>query len=136
MSLLLRKEHRGPVNRFADSQVSAATADISHLLGDIGITWIGYLFQQVNGSHDLSALAVATLGHVFLDPRLLDWMQFSVRESQAFDSRNLFAGHRRHLGGAGSPGTAIYMNGTGAATANAAAKFCALQHEVIAKNPK
>jgi hypothetical protein len=135
MSLLPRNEYRCPVNRFADPKVSATAADIEHLPGYVGIAGAGNLFQQVDGSHDLPALAVAALGHVFLDPRLLDWMQLSAGRGQAFYGGNPPPGHRGHFGGTGLSCAAIDVNGTGAATADAAAEFGALELEVVAKNP-
>src|SRR5687767_11488814 len=63
------------MDRLANARVSAAATDVAaHRLIDIRVGRFRVLFQQRRGGHDLAGLAVAALGHVDLDPRLLHRM--------------------------------------------------------------
>src|SRR5690349_20621278 len=63
------------VNGFANALIGAAAADIAtHGVIDILIGGIGIFAQQYRSSHDLPALAITALRHIFLGPCLLQGM--------------------------------------------------------------
>lgn len=113
----------------------AATKVAGHGIVDIFIAGIGFVVQQRNGGHNLSALAITALGNLFVNPGLLNRVQFSIL-SDSLDGGNLFANGSRDGGAAGSDGRSIEVNGAGAALGDAAAEFGSIQSEVIADNPK
>ena len=56
--------------------IGTATANMPlHCRVDIFVRWVGVALQQGRGCHDLAALAIATLGHLFLDPGQLHSMR-------------------------------------------------------------
>jgi hypothetical protein len=65
--------HSGGVfDRCADSQIGSTTADVTgHRFIDRVIVWLGILFQQRRGTHDLPGLAVTALGDIVITPRFL-----------------------------------------------------------------
>ena len=65
---------------------------------DIFISRVGVAFEQSRGSHDLSRLAVAALGNLLGDPRLLYGMLVIVR--QPFDGNDVLVGRYRNGNGA------------------------------------
>src|SRR6185312_7810609 len=110
---------RGAVNRAADATVRAAPADVDgHRVVDVvvGGTWVRG--QESGGRHDLPRLTVAALGHVFLDPRLLQ--PVPVLRGQAFDGGHLVAGSGGDGRHARAHRLAVQMDGAGAALAHAA----------------
>jgi len=63
------------MNGSADTVVGTAATDIGHGFVDVGIGWFANLNQQGCSRHDLTTLAIATLGDCFVNPCLLQWME-------------------------------------------------------------
>src|SRR5882672_6312274 len=63
----------GVLDSLADSDIRTAAADVPRHRGvDIAISRVRVGGEQGGGGHDLAGLAVATLRHLQVDPRLLD----------------------------------------------------------------
>src|SRR2546430_11403370 len=63
---------RRALDGFTNSHIGGAAAKIpTHRFFDVRIRWFRGLFQQSDRAHDLSALTIAALDHVFFDPRSL-----------------------------------------------------------------
>jgi hypothetical protein len=64
-----------PCSRFdrrSNANVRSTTAQIAtHRFLNILVRWFPDALEQCNGAHDLTALAVAALDHVFVNPRIL-----------------------------------------------------------------
>src|SRR6516165_9536986 len=80
-----------PLDRFgrgmdggAYALISAAPADIGDRRGDIGVRRLGFFSKQRHGRHHHSALAIAALRHIEVEPGLLDRMELAVLR-QRFD---------------------------------------------------
>ena len=85
-----------------DAEVGPAPAEVSaHRFVDVGVGRVGVAVQEGHGLHDLAGLAVAALGHVVVDPGLLDGVQL-VTLGQAVDRRDVLAGDRADRGDAGA----------------------------------
>jgi len=64
------------MNRAANARVGAATANVAgHGFVNILIGRRGIFSKQHGGAHDLAGLAIAALGDVNFDPRLLQRMR-------------------------------------------------------------
>jgi hypothetical protein len=115
--------------------IGAAAADIPvHVADDLIAGRFGVFSQQFRRLHDLTGLAISTLGHLFGDPRLLQWVIGSGR--QTFNRSHLFAGNvgKRRL--ARPDSLAVNMDRASAAKANAATIFCSRKLEMIPDGPK
>src|SRR5690606_41235199 len=80
------------------------------------------LAQQRGGAHDLAGLAVAALGHVVLDPRLLHGGQRTALR-QALDRGDLLAGDRGGRGDAGADRRTVQVHRAGATLRHAATEL-------------
>src|SRR5687767_14836727 len=119
-----------------DAEVGPAPAEVpAHRFVDVGVAGLGILVEQRHGLHDLAGLAVPALGHVVVDPGLLDRMERAVL-GQAVDGRHVASGHAAHLGDAGASGHAVDVAGAGAAEAHAAAVLEALDVEPVTQDPE
>lgn len=123
------------MNRAFDSVVGPAPADVRrHELADLRVSGVRSLRQQRCRGHDLPALAIAALRHVFDDPGFLQRMKL-VR-IQAFDGCDVLArdaGDRRH---AGVREFAIDVNAARAAKSGATAEFGASEAKRVAEHPQ
>src|SRR4249920_1953049 len=79
---------RGRMDCLADLLISTAAADVGDLAVDVLIAGFGLVLQQRRDRHDHSALAVAALRHVVIDPGLLHLVQSAVL-GKAFDGGDL-----------------------------------------------
>ena len=125
----------GVFNGSANPKVRAATTEITqHRLINLRICRRGILFQECSRRHDLSGLAIATLGNVMVAPRLLQRVLVSRIES--LDRRNRSVPDRGNGRLAGTDGDAVQMNGTRATKTQAASIFGADKIEGIAQGPQ
>ena len=88
------------MNARTDALIGSTTAEVARHGGvNIRIRWLRILREQRRCAHDLTGLTIAALGHIVIDPDLLQGMQHPFRlRRQAFDRDNLparQAGHRR-----------------------------------------
>jgi hypothetical protein len=72
------------VNGGSNALVGAASAQVGHGFVDVGIGGFGFSGQERSSGHEHAALAVATLGHLFFYPGLLQGTGF-VRGTQGFN---------------------------------------------------
>ena len=87
-------------------------------------------FRQVDGGHDLTGLAVATLRDVLLHPGTLHGVP--AVSGKALDSDYLAPVDTPGRNHAGTPGLAIHVHGTGTALADTTAELGAGQPQVVA----
>src|ERR1700722_17810008 len=66
------------VDRGADALIAAATANIGDRRIDLGVGRLGVLLEQGRDRHDHSALAIAALRHIEIEPSLLHPVQLVV----------------------------------------------------------
>ena len=121
---------------FADTNVGATAANIAHAAGNVLVTGLWIVVQQIDGGHDLAALAVSALRNVLVDPGLLHGMEFPARRGQAFNGGYPLAGDTRGFAGAGFMGAAVDVNRARPATTDSTTELGAGQPEVIAKYPE
>ena len=95
---------------------------------------MGVLMKQGGGGHDLSSLAVTTLGYVVLDPNLLKWVTAVFGE--ALNSGDALLADLRNWELTALLFSAIYQDRACSACADAAAIFRSRQFELIAQNPE
>lgn len=92
--LWIRTCSSGGTNRSPYAQIGSATANIAtHGALNIGIGRLLFLLEQRGGAHELTRLAVATLGHIVVYPRLLQGMQLAIGRCKALDGRYFLIGH-------------------------------------------
>jgi hypothetical protein len=125
----------------ADAGVGAAATDVARHGGvDIvggGLPAAGQRLEESNGAHDLTALAVAALRHVMLDPGCMHGGTDAVGAiGRRFDRGELLALGIGDGRDAGADGLAIQMHRAGAALGGAAAELRACQPDDIAQRPK
>src|ERR1700730_9717628 len=126
---------RGGVDRLAHLLEGATPADVGDGLVDILIGRLRLLLEQGRDRHDHSALAIAALRDVIIDPGLLHPVQRALRR-QPFDGGDLFADGFADQHAAGSHRDAVDVNGAGAALCNAATVFGAGQAGVFPDRPQ
>src|SRR5271163_4148350 len=123
------------MDRVFDALVTAAAADITrHRFAYLIASWLWIFHQQCCGLHDLAGLAIAALRNIDLAPGLLNRM--ITRRMQAFDRRNLSAGHVGDRGDAGAYGLLVHDHRACAAQRLAAAKFRAGQSGFVTEKPE
>ena len=94
----------------ANAVVSAATANVAgHGSVDIGVGGIRISRQQGRGGHDLTGLAVTTLGYVQFHPSFLHGGQFTVFR-QPFNRGDVFTGYSGNWRGAGTDRRAVKVD--------------------------
>src|SRR5712671_5576528 len=126
---------RGGVDRLAHLLEGATPADVGDGLVNILIGRLRLLLEQCGDRHDHSALAIAALRDVIIDPGLLHLVQRALRR-QPLDGGDLLAGGLADQHAAGSHRDAVDMNGAGAALCNAATVFGAGQAGVFPDRPQ
>src|SRR6202020_587268 len=90
--------------------------------------------QQGGGLHELTRLAIATLGHVERNPGLLERVESILAEM--LDGGDVAAGDVADRNAAGTHRRAINMDGTTSAQAGAAVEACSSQPKLVAQNPQ
>src|SRR5436189_75425 len=111
----------GLLDGLPDADVRAAAADVLDLL-DLGVAGVGVASEQVDRGHDLSGLAVATLGDVSIQPRLLHGVQL-VSLGEALDGGDVLVSALRDRGDAGVERLAVEVAGAGLADIDATAEL-------------
>src|SRR5205085_10940375 len=102
----------------ADAEVRTAPAQVTaHSLVNVGVARVRVVVEKRHGLHDLASLAVATLGHVIVDPGLLDRVQL-VALRQTLDGRDALALDGGHGRDAHAVGHTIDVARAGAAEAH------------------
>jgi len=125
----------GAVDGFADALVSATAANVAaHEIVDVGVSGIWFFGEERGGRHDLTALAIAALGHVNFDPGLLDGMIAFLGET--FDGGDFLAGDGGNRRDAGTGGFSVDVNGTSSAERHAAAELGAGHVQGVAQDPE
>src|SRR5258705_7964213 len=125
----------GGVDSLAHLLEGAAAADIGDRTIDVGVGRLRLVLEQRRDRHDHTALAVAALRDVVVDPGLLDLAQHAVL-GEPFAGGDLLA-----LGGAdgqraGADRLAVEMDRAGAALRDAAAVFGAGQADILPDRPQ
>ena len=119
---------------FTDLVVGATATDVGDGTVNVPVGRHGVALQQGGGRHDHARLAVAALGHVHLNPGLLDRMG-TVR-GESFDGCYRLAHDFSHSDATGAYGTSVDMNGAGTALLDAASVLGAVELELIPQCPK
>src|SRR3979490_1307774 len=125
---------RRAVHGAADRAVGAAAADVGEDLVDVSVAWPRVGREQRRRGHDEAGLAVAALGHLLLDPRLLHRVQAAL--PQPFDGHHVLAGGIVGRHRARTHRHAVDMHRAGAALRHAAAEFRSDDVEVLAQDPE
>src|SRR5439155_9083063 len=119
-----------------DAEVRPAPAEVpAHRLVDVGVGRVRVLVEQGHGLHDLAGLAVTALGHVVVDPGLLDGVQL-VTLGQALDRRDVLALDRAHGRDAHAVGHTVDVAGAGAAQPHATAVLQAVDIHAVPEDPQ
>src|SRR5262249_46852544 len=116
------RANRG-MNRRAYLLECSAPTNIGDGIVDVGVSRLRIFLQQGGDGHDHSALTVAALRHIEIDPGLLNLGENAVL-GQAFYRSDLLADG---IGGRHATRTdrrAVNVDGAGAALCNSAAVFC------------
>ena len=96
---------------------------------------LGFSWSRAATAYDHSALAIAALRNVVLDPRPLHGVQRVIRP-EAFDGGDLLVADRADRQRTGAHRRAVHMHRAGAALRDAAAELCPHQAEHIPQHPK
>src|SRR5580700_2595460 len=122
-------------DRTNNAQIGAAAADMgTHMLDNLVARGMRLLPEQVDRTHDLARLAVATLRHTLGEPSLLYRMRRIVR--QTFNRRDSSAGDFGQLRLARKSALVVNVHHAGAAQSGATAEFRAHQLDLLANDPK
>src|SRR5262245_19750465 len=118
-------------DRAADPGIGAAATDGARERGvDVGVAWARVVAEEGGRREDHPGLAVAALGHVFLEPGALEGMA-EVRR-QALDRDDGMGPDLRDGELARADGASIQMNGARSADAGAASELGAGEGQVVA----
>src|SRR6266446_6579072 len=91
--LVARRSPRRVLDPVTYAHIGPAAADVSgHRSVDVGVVWLRVGGKQCRRRHDLAGLAIAALGHLEIDPGLLNILAGS-RGANGLDRRNALAGH-------------------------------------------
>jgi hypothetical protein len=109
-----------------------------HIAAHVGINffvgWVGVLFQQGTGTHNLPCLAVPALGNIVVYPGFLYRMRTIGR--QPLDGCNGLFAHCRNRQLARPHRRPVEVNGAGTTHGHATAKLGAGHIEVVAQHPQ
>src|SRR5262249_2355336 len=120
----------------ADARIGAAAAEVAtHRLLDVLFSWTWRGFEECTCSHDLSALAVATLDHVLCNPCVLNYSSHRVA-GHCFDRYDGTVADVRDRNDARTRRNAPDMYGAGAARADAATEFSSCKLEIFTQHPE
>src|SRR5207249_813100 len=126
---------RRGVNGLAHLLERAAAADVGDPRVDVGVGRFRLVLQERRHRHDHPGLAVAALGHLVVDPRLLHLVQGAAGR-EALDRGDLLAlrrGDRQH---ARADRLAVEMHRAGPAHGDAAAVLGAGEAGLLADRPQ
>ncbi len=130
------ERRRSVLDRRADARIGSAPADeAGHRGVDLRLAGFAVGAQQSRRAHHLATLAIATLRHVVLDPRVLHSLADQVG-GQAFDGRNVRAFDRCHRHDTRARRRAVHIDRAGAAQRRAAAVLGAGQLQVVTQDPQ
>src|SRR5262249_34456250 len=125
---------RRAMDRLADAWIGPAATEVREL-GDVGVGGFGLALEEIHRSHDLARLAVAALGHILIEPRLLHGME-SLTAGEALDGGHRVARDGAHRRDARTPRGPIDVHRAGATVADTATKPGAGEPRVIAQIPE
>src|SRR5438128_1565700 len=118
-----------------DALVGAASADVArHRIGDLLVARLRRLFDQRCGLHDLTGLAIPTLGDVVRLPGKLDRM--ATVGTEALDRDDLVSLGVSQCGQAGTNRLTVNVDGASAASADATTEFGSGKAHDIANGPE
>src|SRR5262245_8427940 len=118
----------------SDALIGSTSTDVGHRLVDVLVAWLRRALEQCRGSHDLSRLAIAALGHVERGPGLLHGMRGIGRQPLDGDDA-VGCLYVPDTNGAGALHLVIDVHRAGAALRNAATVFRAGEAELFADEP-
>ncbi len=111
------------MDRISNAGIGAASAqNVSHRIVDVFVGRVRILSEKGCRGHYLPRLAVAALGDVFLNPRLLKWMTPIGGES--FDRCDGFSFTVLDWRRAGTGCLSVEKNGASSALSDAASVLC------------
>jgi len=120
----------------SNALVSAATADISsHRCIDVGVGRTRCLRQQGGCRHDLPRLAVATLNHIQIKPRLLECPALR-RAAHRLDGRDRAPSNGGNRHNTGTNGNTVRVHRARTAQCEATAKLRARKTQHVAEDSK
>jgi hypothetical protein len=119
----------------ADACISAAAANVAHGGVDVFIGWLGLFLEQRYCSEHLATLAITALGHLVVNPGLLDSMQLAL-VGQAFDGDDLLSRSARDRVRTRAYRLAIEQDGARAALGHATSKFGTFDVKFVAQRPQ
>src|SRR5579859_2696331 len=111
---------------------SAATQVVGQPVANVRLGWARVGVQQDHRLHDHAVGAVAALGGLLLDERLLDRMELTI-DHQALQ-RGYGLGHAADGHAARPNGAIADVHGAGAALAKAAAEARAMEAQLVAED--
>src|SRR5213594_1627304 len=126
---------RRGVNGLAHLLERAAATDVGDPRVDVGVGRLRLVLQQRRHGHDHPGLAVAALGHVVVDPGLLDLVQDAAGR-EALDRGDLLALRRGDGQHAGADRLAVEVHRAGPAHGDAAAVLGAGEAGLLADRPQ
>src|SRR5436309_4118040 len=126
---------RRGVNGLAHLLVRPAAADVGDPRVDVGIGRLRLVLEECRHCHDHPGLAVAALGHLEVDPCLLDLVQGGAAR-QTLDRGDLLALGRADRQHAGADRLAVEVHRAGSAHRDAAAVLGAGEAGLLADRPQ
>src|SRR6266853_5769553 len=126
---------RRGVNGFAHLLERTATADVGDPRVDVGVGRLRLVLQKRRHRHDHPGLAVTALGHVVVDPGLLDLVQ-DAAVRQALDRGDLLALHRGDRQHAGTDRLAVEVHRAGTAHRDAASVLGPREADLLSDRPQ
>src|ERR1700733_14965376 len=127
---------RGAFDRFADTDIGAAAADIpGHRCVDIGVVGLRRSGEQSCRRHDLAGLAIAALDDFEIEPGFLHFGA-GLAGADALDRGDGLGADRTDGQQARAHRIAVDMNRACAALRDAAAEFRAGHAEYVAQHPE
>src|SRR3989442_4444643 len=126
---------RRGVNGLAHLLERPAAADVGDPRVDVGVGRLRLVLEECRHCHDHPGLAVAALGHLEVDPRLLDLVQGGAAR-QTLDRGDLLALGRADRQHAGADRLAVEVHRAGSAHRDAAAVLGAGEAGLLANRPQ
>lgn len=123
------------MNGLADAYIGSTAAKVAvHGGVDFEVGGLGVFGEERGGGHDLPGLTVAALGNIHFHPSFLQGMRGVC--GKAFDGGDVSVRSGGQRGGTGALRLAVDVNGAGAALADTATVFGAVEIENVAQHPK
>src|SRR5438309_10743116 len=126
---------RRGVNGLAHLLERPAAADVGDPRVDVGVGRLRLVLEECRHCHDHPGLAIAALGHLEVDPRLLDLVQGGAAR-QTLDRGDLLALGRADRQHAGADRLAVEVHRAGSAHRDAAAVLGAGEAGLLADRPQ